>query len=182
VVNPTDHCVRRMHLGLSVLDIDCGTHITRWCPAARAIAVSIDQGKTWHAHTAPTPVDSIHFALIDGRHVAARVISERARREIERQRRDERLGGLPVVERARRYLARMDASIAGAGGSLALLKACSALVGFDLGDDEALSLLGEFNQRCVPPWSSRDLRLKLRQAQREERIPRGSLLDARRAA
>lgn len=165
-----------------IIEIDAGTHIVHYCPAAEAIAVSIDGGRTWHAPSAPTAVQSVHFAEIDGRHLAARLIVQRAQRDLDQQRRDERLGGLSVVERARRYLARMEPSISGAGGSLALLKACSALVGFDLDDESALDLLGEFNQRCAPPWSTRDLTLKWKQACREQRIPRGSLLDARRVA
>lgn len=88
----------------------------------------------------------------------------------------------PVLERARRYLAHKDPSIAGSGGHDALLSAAVALVrGFALTEREALELLrADFNPRCKPPWSTRDLERKVREATKAQRVGLGYLLEAQR--
>jgi hypothetical protein len=95
-----------------------------------------------------------------------------------------RVGPLPprVGERASRYLARMAPSISGAGGHAALWAAALALVrGFDLGAEDALALLAsEFNPRCKPPWSLRELRHKIEGAERDARSEPGYLLRSER--
>jgi hypothetical protein len=81
-----------------------------------------------------------------------------------------------VRERARRYLAKMPEGVAGQGGHLATFRAAVVLVrGFDLGAADALDLLSEYNQRCAPPWSERELAHKIKQAARA-RVPAGYLL------
>lgn len=69
-------------------------------------------------------------------------------------------------ERASRYLARMEPSVSGSGGHARLWAAALALVGgFELEAGTALAMLaGEFNPRCQPPWSPRELRHKVEQA------------------
>lgn len=87
------------------------------------------------------------------------------------------------VESARRYVAKMPAAVAGQGGHDATFKvACVLLQGFDLAMSDAASLLAEYNVRCAPPWSERELAHKLRQADkasgletREGLKPRGCL-------
>jgi hypothetical protein len=70
-----------------------------------------------------------------------------------------------ILERASRYIARMDAAVAGSGGHDATFAVACALVhGFALGESEAMSLMQEYNARCAPPWSERDLAYKLRSA------------------
>ena len=71
-----------------------------------------------------------------------------------------------TVERARRYLAKMDPSIEGEKGSTKLIKAAVALVrGFDLSQNDALQLLqNEFNHRCSPVWTEQELRHKVEDA------------------
>lgn len=177
-----DRCTRLVDLGLPCIDIDCAGGIIRFCRPAEAIACSIDGGRTWHVPVAAAPIRSIFMAELEGRAIVARLVSERAKRALEQDRWRERSGRLSAVDRARRYVARMDPSISGSGGSLQLLRVASVLVGFGLGDDEALVLLDEFNDRCAPPWHQRDLRAKWRQAVREKRIEPGSLLDRERAA
>lgn len=77
---------------------------------------------------------------------------------------------MEITERARRYLARMEASVSGSGGHNALFAAACALAkGFDLPEDLALRLLAEdFNPRCAPPWSERELRHKVKQAAKSD--------------
>ena len=73
---------------------------------------------------------------------------------------------MDTTERARRYLAAMDASISGAGGHNAAFSAAMALVrGFGLDEGLALQILREeYNPRCMPPWSERELKHKVDQA------------------
>lgn len=61
--------------------------------------------------------------------------------------------------RARAYLARMPSAIQGQGGSAVLYHAAMVLVeGFSLDQATAAGiLLGEWNQRCQPPWSDREV-------------------------
>jgi hypothetical protein len=81
---------------------------------------------------------------------------------------------LSLQERASRYVARMDAAVSGSGGHDATFAVAVALVhGFALGESEAMSLMQEYNSRCAPPWSDRDLAYKLRSAA-NSRSPRGS--------
>ena len=91
----------------------------------------------------------------------------------------------PVTDRARRYLAECEPAVQGQGGHDKLLWAARAMViGFQLDDDTAISLLwSEFNPRCVPPWDQggperKDFERKVTQArQTPGEKPRGWLLD-----
>lgn len=71
---------------------------------------------------------------------------------------------LPSVERARAYVTRMPGAVSGAGGHDQTFAAACKLVEFGLSPDEAWPLLLEFNQRCQPQWSERELRHKLEDA------------------
>ena len=67
-----------------------------------------------------------------------------------------------VVDRARAYLAAMPPAIAGQGGHDQTFAAACALVhGFALDPETALALLREYNARCLPPWSERELAYKI---------------------
>jgi hypothetical protein len=87
-----------------------------------------------------------------------------------------------VIERARKYLARMDASVSGSFGHRALFMAAVAMVrGFELDHPTALDLLrSDFNPRCSPPWNDRDLERKIDQAADKASVPFGYLLDGER--
>lgn len=87
--------------------------------------------------------------------------------------------GTNVIERARRYVGRMDAAIEGSGGHTATFKVAVALIkGFGLDVEAALPILEEYNGRCVPPWCLSDLRHKLVSAEgTADRRPRGYLLE-----
>jgi hypothetical protein len=81
-----------------------------------------------------------------------------------------------VLERARRYVARIDPAVAGQHGDQHTFKVCCRVVrGFGLTDDEALAVLSEWNLRCIPPWSERELRDKVVRARRYGREQVGGL-------
>ncbi len=84
---------------------------------------------------------------------------------------------LPVIERAKRYLASVQPAIAGQHGDVHTFRVCCRLTrGFALDDDQALHVLAEWNARCQPPWSEAELLDKLRRAARYGREPVGGLL------
>ena len=72
---------------------------------------------------------------------------------------------MTLIERARRYVAAMPAAISGSGGHDATFAAACALVkGFGLDVGEARPLLQQYNGRCDPSWSDREIEHKLQQA------------------
>jgi hypothetical protein len=76
-----------------------------------------------------------------------------------------RTTGDGALERARRYLAKCDPAVSGAGGQNHTFKVCRFLVErFELAEGDALAALTEWNARCSPPWSSHELHRKLRHA------------------
>jgi hypothetical protein len=70
---------------------------------------------------------------------------------------------MDVVERARRYLAKLPPAVSGSGGHDATFKAACVLVdGFALDDSQAMELLSEWNvTHCTPMWSELALRHKI---------------------
>ena len=81
------------------------------------------------------------------------------------------------VERARAFLQCVDPAVAGQQGDLRTFRVCCRIVrGFDLSDDEAVRALSEWNARCEPPWSERELRQKVMNARRYGHEPQGGLL------
>jgi hypothetical protein len=67
-----------------------------------------------------------------------------------------------VIRRARAYLKRCKPAVEGEGGDAHTYKLACKLVGmFGMSSDNALSLLMEWNTRCVPPWSEDALRRKV---------------------
>lgn len=85
------------------------------------------------------------------------------------------------VKRASAYLAKMPAAISGSGGHGALWDAVTTvMVGFDLDIATTRSLIvGEYNHRCDPPWSAREIDHKLRQAAERCTRVRGYLIGGR---
>jgi RecA/RadA recombinase len=83
------------------------------------------------------------------------------------------------MKRARAYLAKMDPAISGSKGHQATWEAALVLVrGFDLGASVALDVLEhDYNPRCQPPWSKRELDHKVRTAERNGKLPVGYLLE-----
>jgi len=80
---------------------------------------------------------------------------------------------IDLVERARRYVGKMPAAVSGGGGHNATFHvACVLVQGFGLSVEQAWPLFAEFNQRCEPPWSEKELRHKLAGADKQA-SPRG---------
>jgi predicted P-loop ATPase len=88
-----------------------------------------------------------------------------------------------IEKRASRYLARLPESLSGSGGHQALWAAALALVrGFRMSSDRALAMLRtEFNPRCKPPWTDRELKHKVDDAEKDATTPYGYLADKVRA-
>ena len=87
------------------------------------------------------------------------------------------------VRRASKYLAKCAPGVAGSHGHTATFNAVAhVMIGFDLDADTAYNLIAsEFNPRCDPPWSERELRHKIESVAKTCARPRGYLLDAQRA-
>jgi hypothetical protein len=83
-----------------------------------------------------------------------------------------------VLARARAYLSKVPAAIAGSGGHAQTWAATVALIrGFDLSAEQAYRLLKEeYNPRCDPPWSERELRHKVKSAVEQCRRETGYLV------
>lgn len=88
-----------------------------------------------------------------------------------------------VMKRASAYLAKCDAAISGQGGhTTTFVHAMKLVCGLGLDVDQAFWLLArEYNPRCQPPWSLKELRRKVVQAAQRGRMQHGALLAARRA-
>jgi hypothetical protein len=83
---------------------------------------------------------------------------------------------LDTVERARRYLERIEPAIEGQHGDLHTFRVCCRVVrGFALSNDDALTALKDWNSRCEPPWSERELGDKINRARRYGREEVGGL-------
>jgi hypothetical protein len=85
---------------------------------------------------------------------------------------------IDALERARRYAAAIPPAITGQHGDVHTFRVCCRLArGFALSDDQAFTVLCEWNARCQPPWSDRELMSKLERARRYGREPIGGLLE-----
>jgi hypothetical protein len=84
-----------------------------------------------------------------------------------------------ILKRASAYLGRMPPAISGQGGHGRTYAAATVLVhGFCLSESEALDLLRtQFNPRCDPPWTNKELEHKVADAATKPHSrPRGWLL------
>ena len=89
----------------------------------------------------------------------------------------------PVADRAaraQRFLLAVEPAVAGQHGDLRTFRICCRVVrGFELSDHEAMSVLSEWNARCQPPWSERELLIKVQNARKYGREPLGALVGSR---
>lgn len=73
-----------------------------------------------------------------------------------------------VLERARKYVAKMPPAVTGSGGHNAAFKvACVLVLGFQLHEQDAYTAFSEWNQTCQPPWSEKEIQHKIRQAAKQ---------------
>lgn len=83
-----------------------------------------------------------------------------------------------VIDRARKYLAKLPPAISGQNGHGATFRAaCVLVLGFGLGEADALGLLREYNEVCEPRWTERELVHKIESAAKQPG-QRGYLRDA----
>lgn len=89
-----------------------------------------------------------------------------------------------IIDRARRYVRKLPPSIDGSNGSKPAMNAARALRwGFCFDEATAFSIFAdEFNGRCVPPWSEKEIIHKLADAAKPDPLgrPLGYLRDASR--
>lgn len=72
------------------------------------------------------------------------------------------------VERARRWLEKAQPAISGCNGHLTTMQVVYQMaVGFDLSDDQTLHVLQDWNARCQPPWTDKELRHKIASAHKK---------------
>jgi len=139
---------------------DCGRYFATTGKHLKGLGTleSVEDGLQWLAETHGM-IKAVQ--LVDGRDVALET---------------------PLTERAAKYLAKMEPSVSGSRGHDACWKAACVLVqGFGLAAEQAYGLLAsEFNPRCVPPWSEKELRHKIDGASKAPG-QRGYLADARPA-
>ncbi len=86
------------------------------------------------------------------------------------------------LKRAAAYLQRVPGATSGAGGHQQTWAAALAVVrGFELSEAEGYDLLAsDYNRRCDPPWSERELRHKVVSALNDGRLEWGYLLKQER--
>jgi replicative DNA helicase len=83
-----------------------------------------------------------------------------------------------ILDRARKYVAKMRASISGQNGHDSAWYVAQVLKrGFSLSDEDAWPILQEFNQRCQPEWSDKELRHKIDSVNQKSKLPHGYLLN-----
>jgi Bifunctional DNA primase/polymerase, N-terminal/AAA domain len=85
-----------------------------------------------------------------------------------------------VLRRARAYLQKVASAVSGGGGHDQTWSAVLAVVrGFGLDEETAYALLAsEYNPRCDPPWSEKELRHKIKSAAQDGSATLGYLRDA----
>ncbi len=132
------------------------------------------------------PGAPFEFHMLDGNPidvdaVLAEVAATREPPRVAESRRDDSI--TMRIRRASHYIAKMDPAVAGAGGhQQAWAVALVLTLGFDLPPSVAGDLFArEYNPRCSPPWSDREVEHKIKTAETDGRVPRGYLLDGGRS-
>ena len=73
-----------------------------------------------------------------------------------------------VIERAKKYLAKMPPAVSGQDGHGRTFRAaCVLILGFDLSEADAMTLMQQFNATCQPPWTEKELAHKVRCAAKQ---------------
>lgn len=89
-----------------------------------------------------------------------------------------------LVKQASQYIGKIPEAISGEGGHNQLYRVgCILVNGFALEDDEALEILREYNERCIPEWTEKELIHKLNSARKaKHRYPKGYLINKEKPA
>jgi len=88
--------------------------------------------------------------------------------------------GQDAYSQAQKYVSATPGATQGAGGdSFTYVMACRLVRGFNLPDEEAISLLREWNRECTPPWDEQDLKAKVQHARAYGAGEFGSMLVSR---
>jgi hypothetical protein len=88
---------------------------------------------------------------------------------------------IDLFTRARNYVATLPIAVSGEKGHDATFRVAATLVhGFALSEGDAMPIMEEYNERCVPPWNRNELEHKLRSAAgwTKHGKPRGHLIGA----
>jgi hypothetical protein len=140
--------------------IDLVSGVRRYILAAPSI---VSSGKTYQWITPPTVplADAPSWLIAMGRRSEPHPFRQAL------QNLDRRM----LLVRAHRYAAKMDPAVSGQHGHDVTFRATCALVrnfsGLD--DDELMAALRDWNLRCSPPWSERELLRKISEARRAQR-------------
>lgn len=115
---------------------------------------SVRQGGHWECYSADGRPFDVDAALVTADEIEAedRAVRERAR---------ESIGSTPSLERVRAYVARMDPAISGSGGHRTTFHVACVIAGNLSSHAEQEAVLAEYNERCQPKWSERELTHKL---------------------
>jgi hypothetical protein len=71
-----------------------------------------------------------------------------------------------AMKRAQAWIAKRPPAVEGQGGDAYTFLTAANLLGFGLSKEDALDLMRDWNQTCVPPWPDRDLVKKVSNAER----------------
>ncbi len=125
---------------------------------------------------APAELGNVEEGL---RWVVSRYLERKATVEAPAPEPDEADAPEALVRRAAAYLRKCEPAVSGQGGHDATWTAAMAVVrGFRLSSRQAIDLLSrDFNPRCSPPWSERDLARKVREVRSKSTIAWGYLAD-----
>lgn len=85
------------------------------------------------------------------------------------------------LDRARKYVSRIPGAVAGQAGHTATFNAVAhVMYGFDLDPDDTMRVIADdYNPRCQPPWSEKELLHKIRSVAEKCNRERGYLLNER---
>lgn len=81
-----------------------------------------------------------------------------------------------IIAAARKYVSTMPEAVAGKRGhDHTFAVACRLIIDFDLTVEQAMPIMLEYNQRCLPPWTYNQLQHKLNSANEDADQERGRL-------
>lgn len=145
----------------------------RWMREAHGLTIdgqAKNGGRCWfvpaHAPGCPFEAHRHHGQLLDPWQLVESWPTIREVRPLPPPRKTQPGREASKLKRASAYLARMPESVSGQNGHAALWNAAFTLVkGFQLDPEDArILLMREFNPRCQPEWSEKEIAHKVRQA------------------